>query len=102
MPITWPRDVTSTMTPPLPLKNGSFHLAESSVAKSGLMSFSSTHFLRNWSACRYSGVSKPGTSLPLRSPQAFGAPNHVSNTSYGLSYTHLRAHETGRNLVCRL
>src|SRR5665213_3731959 len=28
--------------------------------------------------------------------------SHVSNNIEAVSYTHLRAHETGRNLVCRL
>src|SRR5678809_959020 len=33
---------------------------------------------------------------------AFGTASVTDNCSTAVSYTHLRAHETGRNLVCRL
>ena len=72
------------MMPPLPLKNGSFHLVPSKVAKSGLMSFSSTIFLTKRLASRNSSVSKLGTSFPSFSVQRLPAPYHVSMMSYGL------------------
>src|SRR5678809_193870 len=43
-----------------------------------------------------------GSSITLYSNGSGDQPISFSWTSIPVSYTHLRAHETGRNLVCRL
>src|SRR5674476_385197 len=55
------------------------------------------------------GIVAVGTYMPKRSPRAvFLATGFAVGdgslivTNAPVSYTHLRAHETGRNLVCRL
>src|SRR5674476_269894 len=41
------------------------------------------------------------TALPVGADVPRG-PTHLGHLGPPVSYTHLRAHETGRNLVCRL
>src|SRR5665213_3910315 len=43
-----------------------------------------------------------GTSLEDLVPRRWSDFVKVALGAYAVSYTHLRAHETGRNLVCRL
>src|SRR5678809_1572597 len=50
-----------------------------------------------WSSRRRAGTTN------MRTPQQIRTTETVYCTRYlSVSYTHLRAHETGRNLVCRL
>ena len=44
---------------------------------------------------------EPGHDRLFRTTE-FKVADNTSPTSITVSYTHLRAHETGRNLVCRL
>src|SRR5665213_2483619 len=52
-------------------------------------------------------VADDGTTIPRRGAGVYWATPFFGHSALGLgltpvSYTHLRAHETGRNLVCRL
>ena len=46
-------------------------------------------------------VAQAETAVRTRVYSIFGSPN-IMGDFMAVSYTHLRAHETGRNLVCRL
>src|SRR5678810_1432129 len=43
-----------------------------------------------------------GSTVCAPSRSSFLTSLHTGHTAIPVSYTHLRAHETGRNLVCRL
>ena len=56
--------------------------------------------ITEWRRLRAAGAFE-GLSPVKRGPKPM-APNPLSAEHAPVSYTHLRAHETGRNLVCRL
>src|SRR5665213_1560392 len=56
---------------------------------------------------RHSNNSTPRIAYPIMVIQEYNMPNIFTFQAFrcqiwAVSYTHLRAHETGRNLVCRL
>src|SRR5665213_1777273 len=60
---------------------------------------------RAWFRRRVRRTTRHGTGEPLtrlRQHRAAGTPAPEVPRLGAVSYTHLRAHETGRNLVCRL
>src|SRR5674476_1049790 len=75
---------------------------------SGVMSWMTSSSCWVWAMTRLSGgpgamyMAHFGPGSPMRAIDVFCQSGRFSHRYQSVSYTHLRAHETGRNLVCRL
>src|SRR5665213_2911771 len=91
------------------LKGGGGILSEDTHWRLAQKAFATTAAYDRAVSARLAEIPPTGEALPaildIRAPRKlalrYGENPHQSAALYSVSYTHLRAHETGRNLVCR-